>query len=351
GLHGWDGIESILVTIPREAQRVITADSSMPELEDFVERHARRALYVPARAVPEPGRPAPRAPSVATVGYVPVPEEELPAAAAAVLTTSEAAAGARLYCRSAAAAEALASELELRGFDATVDGSIVVVGAGDGLAVSYGVPVDAEALLARHGEGGIVLVAPRHTSHLHRIAGDANVVLEPRTLPTAEIDAEVEQFRETLRRAATEEDLAAQIMVLEPLLHELSALELAAAASALLRRAPAKPPVEEPVAAPEAAPPAYVRLFISVGSRDNVRPGDLVGAITGEADVPAAVVGRIEIRDTFSIVEVTRDYAERVLKALNGITLKGRSIRADYDRKGSTPVRRRAPGGQFPSRG
>ena len=74
-----------------------------------------------------------------------------------------------------------------------------------------------------------------------------------------------------------------------------------------------------------------------------MRPGDLVGAITGEAAISGDQVGRIEIRDTFSIVEVASDVGERVIQALNGTTVKGRSLRVDYDRK--TPARRPRPTG------
>jgi ATP-dependent RNA helicase DeaD len=65
-----------------------------------------------------------------------------------------------------------------------------------------------------------------------------------------------------------------------------------------------------------------------------VRPGDLVGAIAGEANIPGSRVGRIDIRDTFSVVEVHAEVAEQVVRAVNGTTLKGRSVRVDYDRGG-----------------
>ncbi|MEW5928252.1 MAG: DbpA RNA binding domain-containing protein, partial [Gemmatimonadota bacterium] len=90
------------------------------------------------------------------------------------------------------------------------------------------------------------------------------------------------------------------------------------------------------------APSAIARLYVGVGSRDGIRPGDLVGAIAGEANIPGSAVGRIEIRDTFSIVEVQADAAEKVIRAVNGTTIKGRSVRVDYDRAGD---RARKPGG------
>ncbi|MBI4544344.1 MAG: DbpA RNA binding domain-containing protein, partial [Gemmatimonadetes bacterium] len=121
---------------------------------------------------------------------------------------------------------------------------------------------------------------------------------------------------------------------------EFAAAEVAAAAAALLRRRPAAGPApaeraraRAPRAGAPPPPPAWFRLFVSAGQRDGLRPGDLLGAITGEAGVSGEQIGRIEIRDTHSTVEVTGEIAERVIQALNGTTLKGRSLRVDYDRK------------------
>ncbi|HEV3049309.1 MAG TPA: DbpA RNA binding domain-containing protein, partial [Longimicrobium sp.] len=63
-----------------------------------------------------------------------------------------------------------------------------------------------------------------------------------------------------------------------------------------------------------------------------VRANDLVGAIAGEANIPGSAIGKIEIRDTFSIVEVPADAGGRVISALNGTTIRNRSVRVDYDR-------------------
>ncbi|HUE97082.1 MAG TPA: DbpA RNA binding domain-containing protein, partial [Longimicrobiaceae bacterium] len=45
----------------------------------------------------------------------------------------------------------------------------------------------------------------------------------------------------------------------------------------------------------------------------------------------------------FSIVEVQSNVADQVIRAVNGTTMKGRSLRVDYDRGG--PARRPSPKG------
>jgi ATP-dependent RNA helicase DeaD len=82
---------------------------------------------------------------------------------------------------------------------------------------------------------------------------------------------------------------------------------------------------------------------VSLGERDGVRANDLVGAIAGEADIKGSDIGKIDIRDTFSIVEVPADAAERVISSLNGTTIRNRSVRVDYDRQRSKPAG--GPGG------
>jgi ATP-dependent RNA helicase DeaD len=150
----------------------------------------------------------------------------------------------------------------------------------------------------------------------------------------------VANYRESIRRAIEEQDLDAQLSLLDPLFEQYSAAEVAAALSALLRRRGGE---GAPVAtdASNQAPQAFVRLFISLGQKDNIRPGDLVGAIAGEASIAGDQVGRIDIRDTFSVVEVAAADADKIIRALNGTTLRGRSLRVDYDRHGSTTTRER----------
>ncbi|MYH48852.1 MAG: hypothetical protein F4151_04805, partial [Gammaproteobacteria bacterium] len=46
-----------------------------------------------------------------------------------------------------------------------------------------------------------------------------------------------------------------------------------------------------------------------------------------------AQVGRIEIQETFTRVEIRQQVAEKVVRALNGITLGGRAVRVDYHRE------------------
>ncbi|HXH82626.1 MAG TPA: DbpA RNA binding domain-containing protein [Candidatus Tectomicrobia bacterium] len=61
----------------------------------------------------------------------------------------------------------------------------------------------------------------------------------------------------------------------------------------------------EPVAAARPEDGA-VRLFIDAGRARGVRPGDIVGAIANEADVPGEAIGAIDVHDRFTFVGSAR---------------------------------------------
>jgi ATP-dependent RNA helicase DeaD len=78
------------------------------------------------------------------------------------------------------------------------------------------------------------------------------------------------------------------------------------------------------------------RVFIGIGRKAGVRPGDLVGAIANEAGLDSRDIGAIEITDNFSLVEVPDDAADEVIRALRGTTIRGKKAlaRRDRDAKG-----------------
>lgn len=335
-------LETILASVPAAAQRVVTLTEVTKPLERFIEAHVRRALRIPPRTLEFEAK-APAA-AVGELSYVVATREQKPAALARVLRRPRPEPPV-VVTRSARSAAVLREELGLRGFGTEGAGADVVVrpaATGDGQAlIAYDVPVDAATLAALDLKDGLVLIEPDELPHLRALAAEAKVTLKAVGAGRA-TRGSVAAFRDAVRRAMHEEDLDAQILLLEPLLEEHDAVEVAAALAALLRskRLEAEPaaPSEAERGAPE-KPVAFVRLFVSAGHRDNIRPGDLVGAITGEASVTGEQVGRIELRDTFSVVEVASEVADRVVKALNGTTLRGRSLRVDYDRRGAPAPR------------
>ena len=72
--------------------------------------------------------------------------------------------------------------------------------------------------------------------------------------------------------------------------------------------------------------PGMVRLFINIGKKQKIRPGDILGAIAGESGMPGKLIGTIDMFDKYTFVEVPREYASEVLKAMKSATIKGNHI-------------------------
>ncbi|WP_394523560.1 DEAD/DEAH box helicase [Lacrimispora sp. JR3] len=68
------------------------------------------------------------------------------------------------------------------------------------------------------------------------------------------------------------------------------------------------------------------RLFINIGKNQNVKPGDILGAIAGESGMPGKMVGSIDMYDKYTFVEVPRESADVVLKAMKDVKIKGKNI-------------------------
>jgi ATP-independent RNA helicase DbpA len=76
-------------------------------------------------------------------------------------------------------------------------------------------------------------------------------------------------------------------------------------------------------------PAAMDTILISGGRKDKVRPGDILGALTGEAGgLQASDVGKIEIHDRLAYVAVARQHSRTAVQSLNRGRIKGRRFRA-----------------------
>ena len=367
---GLEDLETLIGFVPAAAQRVVISLPVTPEVKAFARAHARKAGYVAGSGLPAGGEAGP----VRGILHYRICRKN---DADLVRTVSEVLEeGARhvlAFCASDDHAADVGDLLSLHGFQAGAPGDPstpvwlsspdkgvdppVLEGIADASGVatlSVDVPAGAGALRHRHGIGAAaaVLVLHRELAHLKAIAAEAAYRLRPLPAPPrAEAHSELERRRAELLRILDEEDLASEMLLLDPLFERYDPVEVAAAASRLAGRSVKNPTAQRKRsggtahadARRSAASPAevqlpvrakaWVRLFVSVGSRDGIGPGDLLGAAVDQAGIERAQVGRIEIQETFTRVEIRPQVAEKVVRALNGITLGGRSVRVDYHRE------------------
>lgn len=71
---------------------------------------------------------------------------------------------------------------------------------------------------------------------------------------------------------------------------------------------------------------AMIKMHFNVGKKNNVYPGDLVGAIAGESGIPGNTIGNIDIFPNHSFVDLPGQYVKQVLKTMNKNRVKGKKV-------------------------
>ena len=87
-----------------------------------------------------------------------------------------------------------------------------------------------------------------------------------------------------------------------------------------------------------------IRLFVTIGTRDGVKVGDLMGIIAGEGGIPGDHVGKIDLQESHALVEVRIGRSVRFAQIVKAIDLIGRFKRRIERRDRRTDRSRRAGG-------
>lgn len=156
-------------------------------------------------------------------------------------------------------------------------------------------------------------------------------------IPSSEDVAQIkaEKVMDQIAGIIEEEDLREMINFIEKQINEsdFTAMDIAAA---FLKQAIGGP--ENTADAYEAsgydfgdtgAEEGMVRLFINIGKKQKVKPGDILGAIAGESGISGSLVGAIDMYDKYTFVEVPKEYGREVLSAMKNAKIKGKSINVE----------------------
>jgi ATP-dependent RNA helicase DeaD len=380
-----DDLDAILTATPAERQTALFSATMPARIASIAARHLRNPARVTiAHEKTAPGKVA----RVRQVAYV-VARAHKPQALARVLEI-ERPTSALVFCRTRLEVDELVETLSAHGYraealhggmvqkqrdrvmglfrSATADLLVATDVAARGLDIeqlshvfNYDVPSAAEAYVHRIGRTGrvgrsgvaITLVEPREHRLLRNIESFTKQKIEIRSVPTvADLRSRrMELMQATLRERLMAGDFEDMRVVVESLAGEFDVVQIAAAAVKMAMQADGQPdekdlpPVEMKPARAErdhkpkskgdrrASGVPMVRLFVGAGREAGVRPGDLVGAITGETGHDSRAVGSIEIGDRFSIVEVPKDLEKEILTALRATKIRGRKVTVNRDRK------------------
>jgi ATP-dependent RNA helicase DeaD len=225
--------------------------------------------------------------------------------------------------------------------------------------VNYDIPYDTEAYIHRIGRTGragrqgdaILFVAPRERRMLHAIERATRQKIDPLELPSTEMvnNKRISDFKQSI----TDTLAAGELEFMQGLLeqyqqeHDVPALEIAAALAKLSigdRQMLLKPDKEKPARGErgskgrgepgerrqrkEHAPPGegMERFRIEVGHRHRVKPGNIVGAIANEAGLDGQYIGRIDIHEDFSIVDLPVGMPREVFQDLRKARVCGKRL-------------------------
>ena len=241
--------------------------------------------------------------------------------------------------------------------------------------INYDIPHDTEAYVHRIGRTGragregdaILFVAPRERRMLQAIEKATRKAIELMELPSTDMvnNRRIDKFKQRISDTLAEEDLGLfrQLIVQYREEQEVVTLDIAAALAKQVQGsapfllsgktvAPAafdkhrddsapqrKPRAKDQAAAAdgERAPrrersPARAveagmeRYRIEVGHDHQVKPGNIVGAIANEAGIDSKYIGRIDIFDDHSLVDLPEDMPRELLKQLRRVRVAGRCL-------------------------
>jgi ATP-dependent RNA helicase DeaD len=308
-----EAITPLMQDLPKQAQRLVYT-SEADRTPALLERYARKALTVGTgtdMASPEPVRTVATSWSgrIRALGEL---IELLDPPALAVWTAD------RHYHSAIAEVADSHSGLELTTADAPPGVTVI----------AFDLPSGVRLQQLRSAGEVVLLVPPGTEAYVARIAARPRPLLLPG--PVDELRSGEAAKRAAIVQAIENAQSNRALLTLAPLFERHDPTLVAAALYRLWSEsAPAAAPVAP--AAPAAAQPT-ARIWVGLGKKDGANPNELVAVLTKELRVDRSKIGRIELRDAYSLIELPAQEAEPVASALNGRTIRRKRVLARVDR-------------------
>jgi ATP-dependent RNA helicase DeaD len=228
--------------------------------------------------------------------------------------------------------------------------------------VNYDIPTDTEAYVHRIGRTGragregdaILFVAPREKRLLHAIEKATRKKIDIMDMPSTDLinNKRIEKFKQRISDTLENEDLGLFSEMIENYQreHDVPALHIAAALAQLsqgdspflLQNKPHRRadkgwdkeerPKRENKGRKEHSrkdgPPSegMERFRIAVGHDHGVKPGNIVGAIANEADIEGQYIGRINIHDDYTLIDLPAGMPKETFHALKKVWVSGQRL-------------------------
>lgn len=224
----------------------------------------------------------------------------------------------------------IATDVAARGIDVTNVSHVI----------NYDIPQDPESYVHRIGRTGragkrgiaVTLVTPREMKQLKAIEHMVKTEITPRNLPTIEETNErkVEQYKKSIIDVMTEKSVHPMVKEMVDALKEEYPLEEIAYALAHLSMTDQF--VEESGGydfGETGAQKGMVRFFINVGKNINLSPKGLAEELASLVGISPRAIGKIDIFDRFTFVEVPEESAPYIYEALRQGKLRGTRVNVE----------------------
>jgi len=246
--------------------------------------------------------------------------------------------------------------------------------------INYDIPYDAEAYVHRIGRTGragrqgdaILFVAPRERRMLNIIEKATRKKIDMMELPSTDLinDKRIARFKQRIANTLATEELGEFSQLIEQFQQEqnVPAVEIAAALARLVqgdepfllkkqaqkkrdrhtdksetfeRKKPATREKRHPAGKERPSEDGLERYRIEVGSQHGVKPGNIVGAIANEAGLDARYIGRIDIREDYSLVDLPEGMPKDVFHDLKKTRVAGQALKISRLTEGDAATKKR----------
>lgn len=211
---------------------------------------------------------------------------------------------------------------------------------------NYDVPNDDEYYVHRIGRTGragktgvaYTFVSGKEVYQLRDIMRYTKTKIEQQQIPSISDVEEIKatNFLEKIKHIINNESLDKEVHMVEKLMEEdYSSVETAAA---LLRIVMSKNDAAGKSTddfGDTGAAPGQVRFFINVGRKDKIKARDIIRSIADRTGLSSSTIGKIDVFDKFSFVEVPQTSASEVISTMRGAKIRGRSINMEPANKRS----------------
>ena len=217
--------------------------------------------------------------------------------------------------------------------------------------INYDIPHDTEAYVHRIGRTGragrkgdaILFVTPRERRMLRSIERATNKPIDMLEMPSTEMinDRRISKFKQQITDTLANENLGLFPELIESYRqeHDVPAVDIAAALASLLQgETPLLLRGETPSAggaggkerkrsSSDPLNPGMERFQLEVGHMHGVKPGNIVGAIANEAGLENQHIGRVNIFNEYTWVDLPEGMPAEVFQVLKNVIVCGRKLR------------------------